>query len=139
MRNDVVIDRKQVNVPKASTLGFGKFRAQFGDMIMYHDQEATRVGRIIGRVQSAPSIGQDGPLRDHLVVAVFSDDLTFIYERWVDPASVARCWTPQPKHRELWQFMLGDEFKKRSPDELREWAESGFSTWETFQEYKRNR
>lgn len=51
MREDVKIDRKQVRCPNASHLGFDKYNAQVGDIILYQDGDTERIARMAGRIE----------------------------------------------------------------------------------------
>jgi len=123
MRTDARMDRKQVKLPCASTLGFDKWKAQFGDMVMFREGHNLELGRIISRINYAPVIGDDSPaIRGWLCVAVFSQDMSFIMERWINPETIERCYTPRPQQIALMSFMFGEEFKKHDTYTLREWA-----------------
>lgn len=136
MRNDVTIDRKQTGyLPNTSTLGYGKYKAQFGDVVLFTEANHVRIGRVIGRIKSAPRIGNDPDLRGHLVVLTLGQNLTHAFERWVAPEDVIECFNPEPDKfggrdvRKLLDFFFGPEFKTKTPDQLRQYA-NGLTTTE---------
>jgi hypothetical protein len=98
---DATIDHRQVRLPNASHLGYDKWKAQRGDVIVYREGEGTRTGRVLGRVAYAPPEGEIGAITDHLYVLALSDDLSHAYIRWVDPADVVQC-TPCTPDRAAW-------------------------------------
>lgn len=58
---DATIDRKAVRLPNACTLGYGKYRAQYGDLVTFKEHYTdstygTRIGRVAGRIVYAPAI-----------------------------------------------------------------------------------
>lgn len=142
MRTDATIDRKWVKLPNASTLGYGKWRAQFGDFVVFRtggepDGGFPSLGRVAGRVVYAPALEpNEQPVRDWLLVITFTQDMCSVGERWVDPAWVGYCYEPQKKHAALWRFMQSDEFKEYSANDLRAWSESGFSTYTDWLAYQ---
>ena len=44
MRTDTRINRKQVTCPNASHLGFDKVNAQFGDIVLFNENDKSCVG-----------------------------------------------------------------------------------------------
>jgi hypothetical protein len=139
MRTDATIDRRLVQLPHADTLGYGKWKAQTGDFVVFRtggkpDGGFPQIGRVAGRVHRAPALeANEEAVHDWLLVITFSQDMTFVMERWVRPEWVIRCYSPTDKQAALWAFMLSPEFAKRTPDELREWSASGFSSWDAFE------
>ena len=152
---DLQIDRKLVICPNASTLGYGKWKAQLGDIIVYQEStyEAkdlstkvnphnhTRVARVIGRVAYAPPLESDEkPIRNYLLVSALSEDLTFAMERWVNPEDVIRIYNPEvTKTQNFLAFFFSPEMPTYSADELRQWSISGFSRVEELREYLKRR
>lgn len=132
MRADAQIDRKQVLCPNVSHLGYDKYKAQFGDIVLFIQNDRAQVGRVIGRVHYAPALeGDTRPIRDYLVVAALSDDLTHVGERWVSPDEVTRIYDPTEPDRKILEmitFFFGASFKDESVERLRRWTGSGFST-----------
>lgn len=129
MRTDARIDRKQVRLPNASHLGFGKGRAQLGDWVTWKTDGNEGFGRVAGRVAYAPAICEDKePIRGWLLVMAFFCENTTVGERWVNPEWVTRC-TPANDHTlELWKFMQSDEFVYCPADQLRRWSETGYAS-----------
>jgi hypothetical protein len=119
MRTDVTTDKKLMKLPNASTLGFGKWKAQFGDMVRFTDENGNHMGRIAGRVK-------DGGILYAIVIVLF--DACYVGERWVKPEEITYCITIREKHQELMRFFMSDEWLTTSPDELRSWAESGYAS-----------
>lgn len=139
MRTDVTIDRKQVHLPNASTLGYGKFKAQHGDVVLFKQDPSIgqlTIGRVVGRIASAPRIGDDPDLRGHLVVVALTQSITSPMERWVDPANVVECFNPQDfggrDVGEFLRFFFSPEFRNETPDTMRQWANSGCASFATF-------
>jgi len=130
MRTDATIDRKQVICKKSSYLGFSKVTARTGDMVVYSEgtEWGTHVGRVIGRIAYAPALGNEQPIRNYLIVASLSNDLTFVGERWVNPEDVSQVFAVRPETAKLLAFFLSPEFGHESVDNLRRWTESGFAT-----------
>lgn len=131
MRTDVQIDRKQVHCPNASGIGYGKYKAQFGDIVIASADGHVTIGRVAGRIAYATAIGEDrGPIRDWLVVVALSSNLTFPMERWINPADVIEVYDPQnidgANPATFLAFFFGAQFKAHSVESLREWANNGF-------------
>ena len=168
MRTDVSIDRKQVYCPNARALGFGKYKAQTGDLVEYCESEgseycesegSTRIGRIAGRIRLAEDLGGGKPIANQLLVIALSSDLSFVMERWIDPDSITRIiamnrgsYGEYPdgtedvgrqayanKIRALMAFFLSEEFATYSADELRQWCYSGYSSAEQFRDSQQKR
>ncbi len=109
MRRDATIDRRFVRCPKASTLAYGKWRAQVHDWIVwrYPESDGTpgdgpHIGRMIGRIAYAPSLGETGQIKDWILVLALSSDHTHAYERWIDPAWVSQVNGP---HEDIAAFL----------------------------------
>ena len=126
MRTDAQIDRKQVYLPNASTLGFGKWKAQHGDVVLYTQNDQNCIGRVAGRVHYAPSLEpNEKPIKDYLLVIQLGSRLDFSYERWVNPADVTECFDPHNEYcriQEVLAFMFSKDFKKESVETLRRFA-----------------
>lgn len=107
MRTDATIDRKQVICRKSSHLGYSKVTARTGDIIVYVESEnVSRVGRVIGRVAYAPPLSGDAqPIRNYLVVASLSNDLTFVGERWVNPEDVSQVFAVRAGDHEITRIL----------------------------------
>ena len=126
MRRDATIDRQQVHLPNASTLGFGKYKAQFGDVVLYQQDEHTYIGRVAGRIHYAPPLeSSEKPIRDYLLVIALGTRLDFAMERWVNPEDVTECFDPSNEHcriQEVLAFLFSPQFKTESVDTLRRYA-----------------
>ena len=113
------IDRQAVRLPNASTLGYGKWRAQYGDLITFREGEQTRTGRVAGRVAYAPPLtGQYAApaVKNHLYVIAFGDDLTHAFVRWVDPADVITCIQVTADVGAFAAFLLAPQLPADLPD-----------------------
>jgi len=131
VRTDATIDRRQVRLPNASTLGYGKWKAQVGDLVVFKETEHHYShGRMIGRVHYAS--GHDGqPIRDYILVIVLNETLDHTYERWVNPKDVVSCYTLQTENtdrRKVCEYFLSDELVKSPIDEIRRSTEYGSAT-----------
>lgn len=141
MRTDCTIDRKQVICRNSSHIGFSKVKARVGDIVVYGDGSQTQfetrnVGRVIGRIVYAPALdANEQPIRNWLLVAVLSNDLTFVMERWVNPEHVTQVFEPQEKTQKMLAFFFSPDFKKESAHTLRRWTGSGFSTPKENEDY----
>lgn len=136
MRTDAIIDKKQVRCPNASTLGYGKWKAQVGDIVLFQEGERrTRVGRMIGRVHYAPTCGETPAIRDYLLLICLGDMLSWTCERWVNPADVLEVQSPRDQE-EVLDYFLSDAMLKAPIDEVRETATEG---WKTLERYRAHR
>jgi hypothetical protein len=142
MRTDAKIDRYSVTCPNASQLGYHKVKAEFGDIVVYRERfqdgnDPPRVGRVAGRVHYAPALEpNEEPIEDYLLVIVLADDLSFCFERWINPTDVVSVHSPSHPDRklaELRTFFISPEFRQYSPAQLREWSASGYATPELAQ------
>lgn len=133
MRTDVTTSKKQSEyLANASTLGYGKYKAQFGDIVIYRENENTvRVARVAGRIEHCPKLDDDPNMKGWLIVVALGMNLTHTMERWINPDDVIECFNPSPDKfggRDiiaLLSFFFGEDFKKHSTDELRQWANAG--------------
>jgi hypothetical protein len=129
MRTDATIDRKQVICRNSSHIGYSKVIARTGDMLLWSEGTEHNLGRVIGRVAYAPALeGDKAPVRNWLVVARLSNDMTFVCERWVNPENVTQVFTVREETRKMLAFFLSHEFGHESVDSLRRWSTSGFAT-----------
>jgi hypothetical protein len=120
MRTDVIIDRKLVVCPNASTLGFGKWKAQVGNLVLFKENDKIVTGRMIGRIQYGYSDGKS--LKNFLVVICISPRLDWTFERWVNPKDVTEIYdlkNEYAKHVEVLEHFLSDELVKAPIDEVR--------------------
>ncbi len=145
MRTDTRIDRYPVKCFQASTLGYGKYIAEVGDIIIYRESTYNvedlktlsnphvheRIGRMAGRVHYAPALGETPEIKNHILVVCLSLDSPCAYERWIAPEDVLRIYDPNHADRkilELITFFFSPEFRHYNPDQLRQWAYSGYAT-----------
>jgi hypothetical protein len=101
MRNDAKISNRKVYLPNATHLGFSKYEAKRGDLIVYREHHADdsyqlRIARVIGTVD-APALEHSSAVKNHLFVLALSNSGDTVYERWVDPANVVECITSPVK------------------------------------------
>ncbi len=113
------LDRKQVMLPNASTLGYGLYKAKPGNWIMWSDDGHTRIGRVIGRIAEADRVA--GKPYDYcvgwLVVMRLYDDMDHAGINWVEPKKVTRC-LEQPPHA-LLAWITGPEWVTTKEDGYR--------------------
>lgn len=108
MRTDAKISNRKVYLPRASTIGYGKYEAKRGDLIVYeeHDNDGgvhnRRMARVLGTVD-APGVCGNPPTKNHLFVLALADDGHTAYERWIDPKRVVSCQA-SPSKFAAWFF-----------------------------------
>lgn len=146
MRTDATYDRKQVSCPNASTLGYGKYKAQTGDLIVYREHytngtDDARLARVIGRVDYAPALdGDREPTRNRLVVLAMATMPSFCFERWINPEDVIEILAidgePGDKIRRLMEWFLSPDLPRHSMEELLQWQRSGFATMTEWKEWR---
>jgi hypothetical protein len=98
MRNDIIIDGKQVRLPNINPpLGYDKWKAQVGDVICWEYDGRMNYGRMIGRISYARPLAADeaGYTGPYLVVLTLHYGLDHASERWVRPEWVKRCTSPE--------------------------------------------
>jgi hypothetical protein len=97
MRN-ATRDRRFVRCPKASTLAYGKWRAQVGDFVVYTypDGGPTETGRMISRIVYAAGFDTVTDVRNWIEVLTLNQELTHAYVRWVNPDWVSRVYAAAP-------------------------------------------
>lgn len=90
--------RAIVKLPNTSALGYGKYHAEPGDLIVFDLNRETpnspdvRYGRVLGRVDAAGWDGADKtPIKGYIAVMMLGERLNHAYEMWVDPANVTFC------------------------------------------------
>lgn len=110
-----VIDGRKVRLPNATTLGYCKSTASPGDLIQHGERR--ELARVLGRIVSSDRDGErcDG----FLYVLQLSDDATFSYVRWIDPAAVSVCHAPSAGLQAFAAFF----FAERMPFDAAEIAE----------------
>lgn len=145
MRTDTKIDRYSVKCHKASTLGYGKWIAEVGDIIIFRETSYNVedlktqanpyhhevIGRMAGRIHYAPALRETPEIKDYLLVVALYPALPCTAERWVAPDEVIRIYDPNHKDRkieELMAFFFSAEFKSFDANQLRQWASSGYAT-----------
>lgn len=92
MRTDATIDNKAIPCPNATFFAGGRGKAKAGDMITCNHSGATRMARILGRVSAPALSGDDGPTVGWALVMMLSNDGSFAYERWINPADITRVY-----------------------------------------------
>ena len=139
MRTDAVIDRVQVICRGASTLGYGKWKAQVGDLILFRqfkEDTTLTLGRMIGRVHYAPALeGDSKAVHDHILCLCINSMLDYTFERWVDPANVVIVHpmdTHSPHRRDVVMSFLSDDLIKAGVEEVREMMSARWSTLEGY-------
>lgn len=138
MRTDCTIDKQQVICRNASTLGYGKYKAQVGDVIAWRDSTEgdTRIGRMIGRIKYAPSLmGDKGPVRNYILAVQLGMEMTSISERWVNPDSVYSVQSIRD-HRAVTEYFLSDQMVKAQVHEVRTAASEMWSTLDKYRAWR---
>ena len=122
MRTDATIRHRQTKLPKlVTTIGFDRWIARPGDLILYRERLAggddapslRRIARVIGTVD-APTLPagtnyEGSPaVKNHICVMALADDGSYAYERWVDPADVVRCLDPEHMRAFMALFLAED-------------------------------
>lgn len=142
MRNDALMDNRQVICPHASTVGYSKRKCKVGDLVLFNDQGTIRQGRMIARIVSAPLMaGETVRIVNWLCLAVCSVRFSSFSERWVCPTDVTEVYTVTKAMRAHMACFLSVELGrvcKRSVNEVRQMANQQWSTLKTYQEWKAN-
>jgi hypothetical protein len=92
MRSRKLAPRRRTNLPNASTLGYGKYWAEPGDYVTYRSGQSdhVRFGRVLGQIIETPSDGLEDAT-GWLCIAELANDLTYGYERWINPVDIRTC------------------------------------------------
>lgn len=123
MRSCTISQKKSRYLKNASTLGYGKYKVEPGDLITwcYGDDSVLHTGRVMGLVD-APARRTGVPEHDAeavkgwLCVMRFDPDMTHAYPVWVNPDDVTSAKAcPGGK---LVAFLLSDEFQTMEIDDL---------------------
>jgi hypothetical protein len=147
MRTDITIDRKQVKCPNASMLGFGKWKAQVGNLVTYRvtytdGSSREETGRMVGRIAYGSNLTTGGSLRNHLVLLSISSDLTHTMERWIDPKDVVRIHDIDEEYlqiRSVMNWFLSADLTKAPVEEIRQCLSHGSRTLDSYRDYKAKR
>ena len=131
IRKDATIDRRQVPCPNASLIGYGKRNAQVGDVIRFEEHGRIRLGRMIGRIEYAPAIGETPRIKNWILAVCLGEDLTHMAERWVNPETVIDV-TPVQNQGEVCSAFFSDTLTK-TPMGLVRLAANGL--WSTVTAY----
>lgn len=138
MRTDAIIDKRQVLCTNANLIGYGTYKARVGHLIMWQDQTRVMVGRMIGRIHYAPSLGETAKIENWiLVVALTGSMLDGLGERWVNPVDVLRI-EPIRNQMDILTYFLSDDMVKAPQAEVRRCANQGWSTLAAYREWKAN-
>lgn len=129
MRTDILIDKKQVKCPNVSLLGYGKWKAQVGDLVWFKEGDTERIGRMVGRVAS-------GDHKNHIIVGTLSSSLCSVYERWVSPNQVTRIEEIRNQGEALAWF-LSDTMTKAPMDKVRHCIHNGWSSFDAYMEWRK--
>ena len=133
MRQDASFDKRQVICKNATHLGYGKIRAQVGDLVLTKDG---LLARMIGRITYAPTLAPtDKPIRNWiLAVAMTGQMLEHTSERWIDPADVTRVESIR-NQADVLAWFLSDQMTKAPIDEVRRCASEMWSTLDAYRAY----
>lgn len=130
MRTDATINRrakiKLPNISASSILGFDRWEATNGDIIIWTDPAQGpigRVGRVIGKVD-APALGDTPEIEGWIcIVQMMQTPTDSIGEFWVNPNWVTRCidgkQVDQARQRMDWFLMSQEEWKSIDTEVLR--------------------
>lgn len=99
---------KQVILPKASTLGYGQWRAKPGYWILYHVGTENRLARVLGRIDETDSDGMN--CTGYIAAIRLMSDASHAFVDWVNPADVTYCLEKPPSALLAW--ITGDEWVK---------------------------
>lgn len=87
---------RKVSCPNAHYLGVhNKLCAKRGDMLIYEQDNNHRTARVMGRIATVDSDGED--CKGWLSVLVLSQDGYSLYVRWINPAWVRAIFDPPKK------------------------------------------
>lgn len=115
--------RRLTKLPNVgSALGYDRYTARAGDFILYKESytdgsSSRRQARVLGVITKCDQDGASGV--DLLLVLAFTDDLSYGYERWVEPKDVLSCkgpeharaflsWIVGAEPEELWKYCRDD-------------------------------
>jgi hypothetical protein len=108
-------------LPNASTIGYGKYRAESGDFVSFTvAPDDVRYGRVVGRVAETAEDGLED-CAGFLEVVMLGSTLDFAARNWVDPKDVTYCTGPERAHTFLTKFFTA------SVDSLERYAETNDS------------
>ena len=138
MRTDAIIDRKQVRCPNASTLGYGKWKAQVGDLVEFKEGNKVVVGRMVGRISYAPNLNGGKPLKNYIVAICIDQMLRYTFERWINPIDVTRVERLR-NQTDTVAYFLGTDIAKAPVDEVCKAASDGWSTLDKYRKYRMER
>lgn len=114
----VQYDNRATYLPDATKLGYAKYQAKAGDLLILKDGSLARViGRIAEHDAMPAKEGPDGwPAEGtkahagNLLVCQVGSSFTFGMERWISPSEVAACYAPERAARFLaWFFSATPE------------------------------
>lgn len=145
MRNDVIIDKKQVICRNSSLLGYSTCKVRFGMIVRYKNGEFDNmIGRVAGRIAYAPALGETPVIRNWILVMALGPNLTYAMERWVNPDDVIEAYDPSRPDTDILEFItefFSPSWHQHKPQEFRQWCEYGSRTMAAFKQtewYKRN-
>jgi hypothetical protein len=127
MRTDCQIDRKQVKLPNVTLIGFNRWKARYGYIVVWNDDGIRRLCRVVGRVAYAPACGdpQDKQMftpeiRNWLVLVCLNTTGSNWFIRWAPPEQIEQCYDPKDCaeiQKKILRF-LSDEFIKQPTDKI---------------------
>jgi hypothetical protein len=134
MRTDARFDRRLVLCKNATTtFGFGKIRAQVGDLVLTKDG---LLARMVARITYAPQLDStDKPIRNWILgVAMVGKLLEHTHERWINPLDVVRV-EPIRNQLDILTYFLSAELVKADIEEIRLCASEGWSTLDAYRKW----
>lgn len=124
-RTDVTVDRKQVRCSNASTLGYGQWKARFGDFVTFSEGGKVMFGRIAGRVTITSALEYG---KVYLLVITVGQDHSHAFERFVSPEDVLTITRPSDFDASALTYLLSPDFTKHDTETYRQTYSEGWST-----------
>lgn len=90
MSTDCKIDNRKVACSNASLIAGGTYFLKAGMLFTYETGAGIAVARSLGRVSASASQAGGLAVDGWILAMVLSDDCSFVFERWVNPADVRR-------------------------------------------------
>ena len=93
-RKDVERNKKQVNCPESSYIGYSSTKLRHGDCFLYIENTTTgtfhyRLAKCHGQIKPLANLEKDDPTPQWYILAQSADwTMRYTYERWIDPKDV---------------------------------------------------
>lgn len=102
-----IAPRAGTYLPKASRIGYGKYRAHPGDLVSWEHDGALNYGRVVGRIVECAADGLED-CTGHLVIVALGSTLAFGMERWIAPEEITLCEPIERAATFLARFLSAD-------------------------------